>query len=303
MHSPDRRPVSWAVISADMNPDYIVYLPITAACWKKLGYECLVILVGTPQQWNRSPSHRVVLESLIPWAGKIVWMPEFEGHKTHVVSQVSRIFAAGSSLPADDYLLTSDADMWPLDRAYFHKQDASRPFHVWYSNAYEVEDGVQKYPICYLGGKVKIWREIMRLGEDDAIGRLQNELDHGLGRGASGMTAWCYDERLFGIRFREWGGAAKSHMMIRSMREQGRIDRIKWKFSGSIAGKVDAHLLRLGEGFENWRKLRALAAVVLPEHIGWIDEFWRRFVATIPGARYAERRSWFERLRWPRRVA
>jgi hypothetical protein len=42
---------------------------------------------------------------------------------------------------------------------------------------------------------------------------------------------------------------------------------------------------------------------VLPEHIGWIDEFWRRFVATIPGVQYVERRSWFERLRWPRRVA
>ncbi len=303
MHKLDRRPVSWAVISADMNPDYIVYLPITAACWKKLGYECLVILVGTPQQWNRSPAHRVVLEALMPWAGKIVWMPELEGHKTHVVSQVSRIFAAGCSLAADDYLLTSDADMWPLDRAYFHKQDPSRPFHVWYRNAYEVEDGVQKYPICYLGGNVKIWREIMRLGDDNGVDRLREELDSGLGRGASGMTAWCFDERLFGIRFREWGGAAKSQMMIRSMRHEGRIDRIKWKFRRSIAGKVDAHVLRLGEGFVNWPKLRALAAVALPDETEWIDDFWERFLATFPGSEPAVRRSWYDRFRWPRRAA
>ena len=35
----------------------------------------------------------------------------------------------------DDYLLTSDVDMIPLDRRWFNGQDTSRPFHVLGTNA------------------------------------------------------------------------------------------------------------------------------------------------------------------------
>ncbi len=274
----------WAVISADMNLDYVGYLPFTFLWWRRLGYQTLVILVGNEEQWRASPPHRHVLDILQAQSDvRVEWVPEMQGHKTHMIAQVARIFAAGVNLPPDDFLLTSDTDMWPLSADFFNRRNTGLLFHSWYANAYhETPRLAPKYPICYLGGHVSVWQEIMHVSAGELPRKLQWQLDNGIGQGATGMDAWCYDELLFGLRLKEWWGWDRNRVQFISRDmgwTEGRIDRADWRFDGSFLHKADAHLLRFGGGDCNWPRLRELLAAVFPQYMMTIDRQWGQFTA------------------------
>src|SRR5690606_5744916 len=97
----------------------------------------------------------------------VILLPSRErstGIKDATVSQVVRLYAAAMNVSEDDYIITSDADMFPLSRDHFNQQGMEGDdVHLFYANAYaHMKDSVM-YPLCYVGASVRTWRDIMQI--------------------------------------------------------------------------------------------------------------------------------------------
>lgn len=63
---------------------------------------------------------------------------------------------------ANTYVLSTDGDMWNLDRAHFHTRSSVQSVQLFYANAYSYKKDSVMYPICYIGTTADRWLEIMR---------------------------------------------------------------------------------------------------------------------------------------------
>ena len=264
----------YVLFSTDVNKTYAFYSAMTAKLWKRCGYNPVCVVVGTQAEWLADPALALALNKMIEVGTRIVWVPAMEGQRTGTVAQNARLYAGAiDGFWDQDYILTADVDMWPLNRDAFlknkarvdraHMKDPQAPgevnpitrFSIWFSNAYTPqEDGLQTYPICYLGSEHWSWRQVMNVKQQGRLAEeLQSQLDNGLGRNNEVWKAyWNYDERLFGLRFKEWLAKHPEYATgIEYFQRHGcppndRIDRWNWKLGDAIdiTGKVDAHMPR-----------------------------------------------------------
>lgn len=279
--------------SSDLNQDYAFYLPLSAMVWRAVtGLRSAVILVGTPAEWEANArcwfAARLAREK---WGAELYFVPRCEGHRDSTVAQVARLYGGLLPLPGSSYLITADADMWPLSPTPFRvPMGNGRPFTVNYANAYLKDVGGTlvpegKYPICYLAGSVAAWREIMQLPKvSGRIGEeIHRQLDAGLGRNSGSDSAWNYDELLFGVRFHEWPRHESAMMHTRRGQPPvDRVDRSCWPeaLDAAIAKGYDAHLPRPAYTDQNWAKLRPIInAKASAAMLEWSDAYRADFLA------------------------
>ena len=99
--------------------NYAFDLPLTTLAQKRMGYESIALLVGSIQQWTSSELFNQDLLYLRQTAYVIIFL-EAEPQNAVMLSQVLRLFVSNfipelSNLDVNDvYLVTSDADLWPL---------------------------------------------------------------------------------------------------------------------------------------------------------------------------------------------
>jgi hypothetical protein len=285
----DRR----VVFSTNVIQDYAFLAPLTALMWRAIvGYQPIILCVGTPEQWNdreANPAGHVALKAMQEVGAQVHHIPALEGHRDSTVAQVSRLFASALPLPESTYLITGDADMFPMSKEFFTAVDRSKPMHVLFANAYMKDIGggklvpEGKYPICYLGATVGTWRRVMQIPKAGGglVNELRYQLDAGLGRDAGSDSAWNYDEVLFMVRFAEWAGRNQAQMRDRSgAPPRDRIDRGDWNNAPPIASASDAHLLRPAHRDDNWAKVRPLLeAKLTAAQMEWVDKYRAEFVA------------------------
>jgi hypothetical protein len=253
---PGIRMDKFVVISTDRNELYSFFSPIVCLMWRNLiGYIPISILYENEQVWNAEEKSKFVLHELRKFSA-VEFVESVPDIKGSTVAQVSRLYAASlEDVPADSYILTSDVDMFPLQRNWFHQQDKSKRFHLFGADA---NLPTILFPICYLGGNVETWREIMEINETG----LQDNLLHHLN---PLEDSWNYDERLFAEKITRWKGFPHECMLI--MRGWinglaiGRMDRAIWDFNGhvtDITGLIDSHSLRPGFIENNWNRIAFL---------------------------------------------
>ena len=74
---------------SEQSVDFVFYLPLTALAWKRIGFESLIIIVGSAERWNSSEVFRMVLSKVRELDCVVVFVrarPENEV----MMSQVSR---------------------------------------------------------------------------------------------------------------------------------------------------------------------------------------------------------------------
>ena len=280
----------YALFSSSLNEDYAFYLPLTVRMWSGVcGFGSIINLVGEPSEWSAG-KFGVALDEAKAQGAEIEFIPRCIGHQDSTVAQVSRLYAGAlGHLPDSVYVMTSDADMFPMSRDFFHATDPGKPLHILYANAYTRQHNgrtirEQKYPICYLGATVGVWKQIMRLGSKPFPQELQDQLDGGLSRDRKpgDMGAWNYDELLFGVRAHEWSGIRNAQMRDRRGGPPAdRIDRSGWQNDPeTIKRAADAHLLRPAQSDANWPRVRQLIESRLGgEAAAWADGYRQKFVA------------------------
>lgn len=221
----------FAVLSATPDATYAPFLPIAAATWRAIDHHPLCILVDPPG-WQQ-PAMQSILQALGP--AKIAYLstsdvPDF---KRSTISQCSRLVAAAISDP-DDYLLTSDVDMLPLSRSWFHQQDASRDFHV---IGIDTKISPTHLNMCYLGGLASAWRDALGIAGTELAPALRALLD-------GQKDYWGLDEEIATKRITKWHRWPLVEVIPRNLEAlEGRIDRSAWNAppSGSI---IDCHCPR-----------------------------------------------------------
>lgn len=292
-----------AIFSSVFNRDdarYTFLLPFTAAFWRfRTGLRPTILACGGPIGWHASPWHRLALLCAREVGADIHFVPVAANWPLHATAQMGRLFACQLPLADDCYLVMSDADMWPLSADFFRTGGVVGKMDLYSSGAYTHEDP-HKQPMCYVGGDVAAWREMLGVGEGHPIARsVAAALKLAAPAGSSGVEIWNADERYLAGKLAPWMQKGLARIVGRRdrfwNREPGtgailRADRNWWPepdwFTGeNTATLIDAHVPRHGWQDEDWQKIFPLVFAALPpEWAGRLARFRDDFVAAGPPA-------------------
>lgn len=247
---------------------YDAFGPLTAMLWREIaGYEALVILTGTEEEWQ-SPRHKAIQRA---YDGLEI-IPRYVGFLNFgnriLASKVCRYYAAALNLPEDQYLLTGDIDIWPLQREWFNRE-WPKPIHFYFANAHNYE----KHATCYVGATVKDWRELFKIDTRKPIAHhLDREFQASLMQDGT-WTGWRSDETFMRSRILNAPWYPDKCSFIEGDYATMRIDRSAWPKKIEIAGKVDAHLPRPIDDPRVYGAVRPIIEQVAPQCLKWADDY------------------------------
>lgn len=263
----------WVTLASDVNPTYDFLLPVGGLVWRKVaGYEPLCLLAS--DKWD-SPIGKIVIDQLKTFGMRYEFVGTLtEPYRPSVIAQMSRQHCCVLDLPEDDLVMTSDAEMFPLNGAWFNQWDNSKAVRLHYSNSYLYNF----HTTGYWTMKVKTWREVMRLDRSKTIiQHIQERLDRWIGRDRDTWQEWYADEHIASVHLRSWHGYPSQCMMIEreGSPPPDRLDRGNWH--GRIDGMSDAHVLRPAQSTANWSRMREFLTKLIPESMDAVDDFHRRY--------------------------
>lgn len=271
----------YAVIATNQSQSYDLFGPLTTIFWKDIvGYETICFLTDTAKEWDNKAGH-VVRDALEQVGAKTHFIGKLEGYQNAQAAQSSRQHAAALDLPEGDTLTTGDIDMLSLDGPWFRQHDPARwDFTSLFSNAYGWPCP-PFLPTPYIQGTVKKWRDVMGLEvRGEILTQMQANFDRTLTPHASTWSQWWHDELFFNSRLRASDSWPHKVQMItrEGCPPHDRIDRGCWPANFDWSRKyVDTHLIRPGATPENWAKIRPLVEHYIPQRMGWVDAYVKRY--------------------------
>lgn len=154
---------------------YIFHLPFTTLTWQRIGFDVVILLFEDTTSKSRSQTevNRNDVELVLTKLNKLgARVHIFHSPKDYTVlmSQVSRLYVVDlvqNFFNDDDYLLISDADIWPVDPEAYHM---SPDVDIVVYNAFccggfsfKMLDNPDSptytmYPYSSIGAKTQIWR-------------------------------------------------------------------------------------------------------------------------------------------------
>ena len=267
--------------------NYAFDLPLTALAWKRIGYESLVVLVGSIQQWKSSELFDQVLSYLRQKASVVIFL-EAEPQNAVMLSQVLRLFVSSfipelSNLGVDDvYLVTSDADLWPLQKEYY---DLTSNKSILSTNSdccgsFKHNDEAYKMlPMANIGMNVNTWLNVTKRFKlsprsvDEVLEYFSREFGslakESVVKGEN--DGWYMDQRMISILISDWmkkSGDSGVHLVPRNT-GLDRIDRSGWLVT-SLQGKLDSHILENIYEPKQWSRMTPLLKLM---YGGESDEF------------------------------
>jgi len=268
-----------AVISSTYSDTYLFFIPIVTFCWNKLGVG-VICFIPESKKGAEENKMNLISETLIKNGADCLFYPfKAPEHKEATYAQCSRLYAAAlPNLNESDTLITGDCDM-----AYFSKnyiQDAV-PDIIDVYGVDLVPDG--QFPICYLSGYVKTWREI--IGE----GTYQQHLDNLLGdiecenmRG----NYWSKDQQAIWELLTKAANLTSNIDFITHKRARpntqfadNRVDRDDINWRAYVNDElVDAHLWRNGFTDGNFANIMELLKMKYPnDDFNWLVEYCEKY--------------------------
>jgi hypothetical protein len=173
--------------------DYAFYLPLTSLAWERIGFRSVVLIAGSRWEWNNDPALSFILESLEKIKVTVIFIATPLKNRI-MVSQTVRLFAPnliGFPGNDDDYVITTDSDLWPIRREHYtpkvgHKivlvhSACCGNFH-WNGTSYTM------YPMSNIGASVSTWKQIINLN--------QNQIN-------DSQSIITYFEKMFGSRAKD----------------------------------------------------------------------------------------------------
>lgn len=260
----------YVILSVNDNPQYLFYLPLTVWAWRYFGWEPVVFYRGG---YGYELIDLVLSRSKATYAhGHFNVLKEIDPYRSDTIAQISRLYGA-CVLPADSYIMTSDADMLPL--SYYWKPDESK-ITVWGHDL----TNYQHIPICYIGMPAQRWIEVMGITSDDYNAMIKRDLDD-MPNAKSKIFHewWSVDQQLITERIN--GCQFEKEFVYRGTYPNGyakhRIDRSAWTLKHDKM--IDAHMLRdIYNKPENLSKTLELLETVWPsEDFSWFVAYTNEF--------------------------
>jgi len=223
------------ILSTNNNPDYSFYLPITCFVWEKFGFTPLSIIVG------ESDVNSLIDEEIeLRTSGMNIFISEIAPYRSETIAQCVRLYAPAIVENENDYILSGDVDMIPLN-SYFN-----RDFDKYNAYGYDLTDYTQ-FPMCYVGMDKKGWKSLMNLENDKMIECMLRDLKKEP-KSSSNIWEeyWDTDQHILTKRIRDFG-VHNFNVINRGKETNGyaykRVDRGNWSWDKNVE-YIDAHLLR-----------------------------------------------------------
>ena len=207
----------------DTDCSYAFYLPLTALAWQRLNYSTFIFIVGSKQAWLDGESHLgFVYKTLTNMSNVFVEFLECPPDLQTSIAQISRLFAADSDFfrtksSEDVYLVTSDADLFPLQNIY----DLPDPgYDVRVTDKLQVgrflhqRDNIEydMFALSSIGMRISTWLQVMKYHEYTATSQIEmiklmvndefGHLAYNASRGSN--KEWYFDQQLISIKLRRW---------------------------------------------------------------------------------------------------
>lgn len=149
--------------------DYAFYLPLTALAWQRIGFKSIILIIGERQYWSDHPVLSFILESLQKLNYVTIFFIAAETENRLMLSQTARLFVA-NFYPAkeNDYLLTTDADLWPISAHHFSPRE-NKSLVILHSHCCgQFQHNNQSFrmiPMAHIGASASTWREIINANQ------------------------------------------------------------------------------------------------------------------------------------------
>lgn len=263
-----------AIISTDLNPDYLFLLPIVAKSWELQGFAPRLIVDCEESDYSRI--RNLLFPFLSPdatiYAGYNDPDRNIKSEKNKALySQCCRLYAAGSvTVEPETYAIISDADMFIASSFLYRDFDKVNSF------GHDLTD-FQEIPACYVGMKAERWLEIFGNNMADDLRK------YAAPDSDEWHKAWGCDQQILTGKLKEYG-FNKINFINRGIDPKnlnlplGRWDRYGGfkKPSGEIH---DVHLMRDPTSEENFNKILDMCETVYPnENWGWLDKYRSEFL-------------------------
>ncbi|KAK2147391.1 hypothetical protein LSH36_555g01005 [Paralvinella palmiformis] len=291
---------NYAIFSASLYgseaASYGFDLPLTAMAWKRIGFGSVLIIVGDPRLRVRHPWVRYLMDALVDKENiVVVVLKTASPSQATSISQVSRLFAASllryntSDVRIQDtYLLTADADIWPIAKDFLVLPPGKDIIHGDIGNRRVDNLDVIHVPLSYVGMRIRTWRSVMTQSGLVPMPSTISEMVAYFGdKYFLNVTydgpGWYSDQIMISLRLHQWkqaNGQSGAVHVYRRRFEEDRIDRANWpRFQPRIEGVVDSHVLHHGYHPQEWLRLRQLLTKMCPDYdsVKWFDQYADQF--------------------------
>ena len=281
--------------------DYAFYLPLTALAWERFGFKSVVQIIGTRIEWERSRPLSWILSHLEARRVTILFIDAMNDNRP-ALGQIARIFTVNFAIfpgRPDDFLIVSDADLWPMHRDHFVPLPGKK-IHLVHGECcgpFPYNGSFYKmYPMSNIGATVQTWRQIMNDGyrpandSESMLDYLQLHFgDEVRRKTAYAKSAWYMDQRIISIRIKHWMNKYGSDQ-VHVVPDKGfdRIDRPRWKndVNRSLASRdvfqhmYDAHLPPSPYMPNMWKAIEPLLGLMFGNdswQISWTNDYAKGF--------------------------
>lgn len=164
----------FALLSVSILPDrefYYFQLPMIVKAWERIGFRTIVMIISS----NFPIENRLALKTIeyIKRFNAIVLYVDTPKHYEVIVSLVMRLFGGlldDNIVKDEDFIITSDSDLYPVDRKYYlYDEDLMKNDTCYLYNAYccgpfwYKNKNYTMFPMGHIGMKKKYWRKVMNL--------------------------------------------------------------------------------------------------------------------------------------------
>ena len=261
---------------------FVFYLPLTALAWKILGYTPVIVIVGKKDDWNTFPILRVVRSECRRVGAHVVILEDKSQFKI-TMAQVVRLYASSTEFFQNrtGFILTSDADLWPIHRRSFDLRCIDRGctsciFAYHYKCCGFLRGEIRHLPMGYIGMVKETWRAVMKISPETVITTSDDIIKHLAANnykfsgqdGERGSDLWYADQKFISERIDEYLNSDPSNSFVGRMPHVNtahhyRVDRSRWTVPTTLEGVIDAHLPTSGYRDNEWRKVRPLLKMMI----------------------------------------
>lgn len=256
---PFRNYTVFSITTGNNSEDYIFYLPLTTLAWKRIGFNSVILVVGASNKSTSDPLISYVLSKCLELDAVVIHIYSPTANAV-TISQVGRLFAANilRAARADVeliYLVTSDADLWPIHPDVYRLPSDIAVLSLNFNCCSSFPHRDRNYtmlPMCNIGMRVMTWNNITQ--QDGILPKSSQEILNFLysefGQVALNQTqkgenpGWYLDQKTISILIKNWTEKYGNNnvMFIPRHTTNDRIDRSDWKGESSLDGKIDAHM-------------------------------------------------------------
>ena len=300
-------------IGCSETSEYAFLIPFSAVLWRDvIGFTPRIFLIGDEAEWSCGRLGATVA-ALKSQEIRYQFVPHIDGYIDSTLAQNVRHYAAASSdIDENQWVMVSDADIWPIHRDFYHQHvnsliSLTMKAFSYYSNGDHFQgkevtlakwdsgdwSTLQTLPTCHIAMRAKEWRTLFDLIPDNVVGSMKAYLDRvlkprfeGKDPATSGEASWeCWmsDQRIVTERLcrQDW---FDSQVRLVSRAGHPPVDRLDRSHPDDWDGFdvdrwVDAHVLKAPEEEANWSRILPILDVLIPQHGAWARAYRDAYVS------------------------